>query len=92
MDELLKACAENLVNVEFVFDFDGNGACLFGVRLRPYGKRAPKNKMVLGGGRTSLEALQQAVDKARANRWENIDWSARPWLVDQPAATGTWFE
>ena len=52
-----------------------------GVRLRPFSKNLPKNRMVLAAGHTFEEALHDAVAKAEAGRWENLDWAARPWPV-----------
>lgn len=49
------------------------------VRLRPWGKHLPKNKMILATGETYAEALEEAVAKALARRWEGLDWSQRPW-------------
>lgn len=91
MDELLEECGRNYCNVEFVFDWDSAGDPLYGCRLRPYGSRAPKNKMALGGGRTSLAALQEAVEKAAAGRWETLDWAARPWSVAEAGKKNDWY-
>lgn len=55
-----------------------------GVRLRPYKKTLPKNKMILGCGATFPEALEDAIGKAHDGRWESLDWAARPWEVDRP--------
>jgi hypothetical protein len=84
-------CARNAVNVEFLFDFADSGDLIFGCRLRPYGRRAPKNKMALGGGYTVLEAVCQAIEKAKAQRWETLDWSARPWATESKADDALWF-
>lgn len=89
MDELLLECGREACNVEFFFGYDGAGDALFGVRLRPYGKSAPKDRMVLGGGYTAEEALTVAVGKARQGRWELLDWAARPWEVKQ-RGEGAW--
>lgn len=50
-----------------------------GVRLRTYSKHLPKNKMILAAAPTFQEALDDAIVKAEAGRWENLDWAARPW-------------
>jgi len=50
-----------------------------GIRLRTYGKNLPRNKMILAGAPTFEEALENAVAKAEAGRWENLDWADRPW-------------
>jgi hypothetical protein len=52
-----------------------------GVRLRTFAKSLPKNKMVLGKGKTFVEALDDAYTKAAARRWEPLEWAARPWPV-----------
>jgi len=56
------------------------------VRLRPYGKDWPKNIMVLGVGDTYEEALLDAFTTAQENRWEELNWSARPWEQYQQGA------
>lgn len=52
-----------------------------GIRLRPFSKNLPRNRMVLSSGATFEEALNGAVTKAEAGRWETLDWAARPWEV-----------
>lgn len=91
MDELLAEAGKNWCNVEFLFDFTGDGDVCFGVRLRPYGRRAPRNKMVLGKGWTAQEALQEAVDKAKEGRWETLDWASRPWPTKESNDGQGWY-
>ena len=50
-----------------------------GIRLRTYGKNLPRNKMIIAGAPTFAEALEEAVAKAEAGRWENLDRADRPW-------------
>lgn len=59
-----------------------------GVRLRTYGKSLPRNKMVLAAGQTFEEALNEAVTKAEDGRWENLEWSARPWPCSTDRGAG----
>lgn len=91
MDELLAEAGRNFCNVEFLFDFSGDGDVHYGVRLRPYGRRAPRDKMVLGAGWTAEEALAQAVGKAKAGRWEKLDWALRPWGTEEAANGAGWY-
>lgn len=55
-----------------------------GIRLRTYGKLLPRDRMVLCRGATFVEALNGAIAKAQAGRWEPLEWAARPWDVDKP--------
>lgn len=50
-----------------------------GIRLRTFGRKLPKNRMVLGSGPTLEGAFYDALGKAEAGRWENLNWAARPW-------------
>lgn len=59
-----------------------------GIRLRPYSKRLPAHRMVLGAGPTFIEALEDALVKAKAGRWESLNWSARPWGVSAAPNVG----
>ena len=90
LDELLAQCGKNAMNVEFLYGMDATGDVLFGFRLRPFGRRYPKNKMVLGSGFTAESALREAVEKAKAGRWESIDWAARPWETHTNAEDALW--
>lgn len=73
--ELLKAgIATELLAAEAA---DGTG--FYAVRLRPFSRNLPKNKMIIARGDTFSEALINAVEKAEARRWEALDWSKRPW-------------
>jgi len=54
-----------------------------GIRLRTYGKNLPRNKMILASAPTFQEALENALAKAEAGRWENLDWADRPWECNQ---------
>lgn len=55
-----------------------------GCRVRPYGKNADKNSMILGYGPTIEDALEDVYNHAVDGRWEPLDWAARPW--GQPEA------
>lgn len=59
-----------------------------GVRLRPYAKRLPNNRMILGAAPTFMEALIIAVEKAEDGRWESLDWSKRPWTTGKSGGAG----
>lgn len=59
-----------------------------GVRVRPYGRDYPKDIMVMGYGASVAEALAEVYALAAANRWEKLDWSARPWGVPSTGSTG----
>ena len=52
-----------------------------GIRLRPFAKNLPRNRMVLASGDTFVEALTRAITKGEEGRWETLDWAARPWPV-----------
>jgi len=56
-----------------------DGTAFYGVRLRPFGRNLPKNKMIVAAGATFEEAVINAITKAEARRWEALDWSTRPW-------------
>jgi hypothetical protein len=56
-----------------------NSIAYVGVRLRPFAKKLPREKMVMATGATFEDALTVALGKAEDGRWENLDWSARPW-------------
>lgn len=62
-----------------------------GIRVRPYGKGANTDVMVLGYGPTVEEALEDVFYKAHDGRWERLDWAARPWGGPQPTTSpGIW--
>jgi hypothetical protein len=67
------------IAVELLAGVDADGTAQVGVRLRTFGKNLPKDKMVLSGGETIEEALEEACGKAANERWERLDWAARPW-------------
>lgn len=67
------------ISTELVLPGASEDTSSVGIRLRTFGRSLPKNRMVLGSGDTFAEALEVACDKARAGRWEPLDWSARPW-------------
>lgn len=86
-EALLGECFTNRVNVEVLMDADGPESYHLGVRLRPYGNSQSRGYMVLGRGDTLQSALGDAVAKANAGRWEELDWAKRPW---PKAAKGGW--
>ena len=69
------------INVDLLSGYDRDNVYRFGVRLRTFGKNTPKDLMVLSVGETFTDAVNNAVAKAQAGRWEKIDWAARPWDV-----------
>lgn len=79
MEQLLIECTTRRCNVDVLCTEAGPNTYVFGIRIRPYTKDG-KGRMVLGGSATTLQdALEQAVLKARAGRWEPLDWAKRPW-------------
>jgi hypothetical protein len=76
------------IAVELLVPVDNPAVTEVGIRLRTYGKQLPPNKMVLGVGEVFQEALLDAMQKAKSGRWENLDWSARPWAKGRPLADG----
>jgi hypothetical protein len=87
MEKQVDAIFENLCNIELLGGIDASGHRCYGVRIRPYGKGADTQTMVLGKGSTLEEAIQDGHDKAKAGRFERLDWAKRPWAVGQ-ATTG----
>lgn len=59
-----------------------------GIRLRPWGKQLPKDKMILATGNTFAEALQDAITKAKDRRWERLSWTMRPWKLRAEGTSG----
>lgn len=69
------------ITVDLIAGYDSGNNMRVGVRLRTFGKKAPKNLMVLATGETFFDALQEGVKKANAKRWETLIWEQRPWNV-----------
>jgi hypothetical protein len=69
------------ITVDLLAGYDSGQELRLGVRLRTFGKKTPKNLMVLAVGETFAEALAAAVDKANGKRWETLVWDQRPWNV-----------
>lgn len=73
------------IAVELLVSAPPQGEPEVGVRLRPFGRKLPRNKMIIASGDTFEEALINAVGKAESRRWEALDWSARPWETATPS-------
>lgn len=72
------------VNIDILPQVVNNQVVGIGLRLRPYGKQAVKDVMILAYGATFDKACEDAYEKAYANRWESLSWAARPWASDDP--------
>lgn len=79
MEELVLELVLAGIATELLCARAADGTAFYGVRLRPFGRNLPKNKMIVAAGNTFSEALINAVEKAEARRWESLDWSVRPW-------------
>lgn len=81
MEDIVKDLINAGISVELLVPAPKDQVDVVGIRLHPYGKGMPKDKMILGVGPTFAEALNDAVEKAHAKRWEHLSWSKRPWAV-----------
>lgn len=79
MEEIVLELQLAGISTELLCARAADGTAFYGVRLRPFGRQLPKNKMIIAAGATFSEALVNAIEKAESRRWEAIDWSARPW-------------
>lgn len=82
MEKLVRELVESGINVELLVPARGGPDSIVGVRLRTYGKSLPKNKMVLGSGKTFDDALKEAIKRGQSGHWDALDWAARPWPVE----------
>lgn len=76
------------VNIDVLPNFQRGEYQGLGVRVRPYGRDYPKEIMVMGYGADFDEALTEAYHLAAEDRWEKLDWAARPWGAASTASTG----
>lgn len=79
MEDMVADLVGSGISVELLVGSAIRGGTVYGIRLRTFGKLLPKNRMVLAHGETFTEALIDAISKAEAGRWENLDWAKRPW-------------
>jgi hypothetical protein len=82
LENNIKGAVKNNFNIEVVCGTDGAMVFQFGVRLRPFGKKAPKNVMFWGTGKSLEEALDNAVLAVKKDVRLELDWSYRPWEVE----------
>ena len=100
LEQTVSMLASAGIAVELLVSTAGDVEPEVGVRIRPFGRKLPKNKMIVASGATFEEALHNAVGKAESRRWEALDWSARPWETPTPTllagafglddASGSW--
>lgn len=81
MEALTKELMRSGIGVELLVPTEGDNLPSVGIRLRPFGKGLNPDLMLLGIGLTFAEALDDAVGKSKAGRWEPLDWAARPWVT-----------
>jgi len=80
------------VNIDILPHVVNNQVVGIGLRLRPYGKNAVKDVMILAYGVTFEKACEACYEKAQGNRWESLSWAARPWATDTPQDTNNPFD
>lgn len=100
LEQTVSMLASAGISTELIVQSNGDTDVDVGVRLRPFGRKLPKNKMIIASGSTFEEALRNAVGKAESRRWEALDWAARPWETPTPTllagafglddASGSW--
>lgn len=88
MEELLIECISCRCNVDLGGQMFGVNEWLFFVRLRPWSNKQGSSSMAMGSGETVTEAMTDAVAKARAGRWERLDYAKRPWETQTTASWG----
>jgi len=79
--ELLELCHQNRCNVDVLTGYTETGVFMFGVRLRPWKQNPRYPQMVLAGGKSLKEGLDNATQLAATDKWASLDWAARPWPV-----------
>ena len=79
MEELVLELLKAGISVELLAAEAADGTGFVGVRLRPFSRNLPRNKMIVAKGDTFSEALINAIEKAENRRWEALDWAKRPW-------------
>lgn len=86
----ISALIRNCYNIEVLGLIEDSQLVQVGVRLRPYGKRAPRDVMVWGSGISVEEAMENAIDAAQADKTMPLDWAYRPWDTYQARHATTW--
>jgi len=86
--------ASQRVNIEVMLKVDEkSGTMYYGVRIRPWKQETRKPLMVLSQGLDMNDAMNKAARDHYLERWEELDWAARPWdsrkdtYVDRAAST-----
>lgn len=81
LEAMVEELMNNGIDVQLIVPAPKDECGCVGVRLHPYGRDLPKNRMILAAGLTFEDALAEAVGKATDGRWENLNWAGRPWEV-----------
>lgn len=76
------------VNVDLLPHVVEGELVAMGIRVRPYGRDYPADVMLLGYGNTLEDALIEVFSLAAQERWEALDWRARPWATRPATAPG----
>jgi len=91
MSEQAEAVMLERLNIDLLPHVEDDALVGIGVRVRPYGKGANTDAMLLGYGADVESALEDIYAKAHAGRWERLDWAARPWSAARPVRSpGIW--
>lgn len=71
--------ANKRVNIDLLLWEAPNGILHIGVRIRPWKQEGRRPRMVLSQGLTLADAIDKAARDYHLDRWEELDWTIRPW-------------
>jgi len=81
MEDQVKDLMYSGISVDLLVPSPIDDAGQVGVRLRTIGRDLPPKRMIVAEAGCFSDALEAAIGKAEAGRWEHLDWAARPWHV-----------
>lgn len=87
IEDMLQEISENRANLEAVCERNDDGIYRLAARIRFWGKDL-KGQMVIAEGDTWYDAVDKALNLARAGRTRTLDFAYRPWRT--PGSTRGW--
>lgn len=74
------------INIELILWMSDKNILHYGVRLRPWKQETRTGIMILVQGLSLEDALNVAAKALYEERWEVLDYAARPWQARTPEA------
>lgn len=85
----LEYLAQARVNIELLLHMGSDNILYIGVRARPWKNDAKRPIMYLGQGLTVNDALNDVSRSVYYERWQALDYRARPWQNNEVEDTDT---